>query len=161
DRLMSWLNDGLPTTPDDIIRLKLKLDDLLPGGPAAVLGADLSAVLPPGWTGSISLGRPRLSGDIVFGFDTSDAPFYVLTQPDELSGNSSVVGAPAATTLAGTFGVNATRSTDPIGGIVHVTEALGHIDATINVDLSNVAADDAHAGKLRFSGLGELAKARV
>lgn len=172
EALLGILN-GAPATPQEIVRLKLDLDNApLPVSPT-LLAADFSDLLPDGFEGSISLDRPELGGQIVFGIDTSRSPFYVLTQPDRLltrqpsledfySGGAEelVEAGREATTMTTRFGVSATLNSNQqlIDGILSVPHAEGYLSTVLGVDFSEVAAE---TGKLRFDNLTELANLQV
>ncbi len=91
ESIMEWFGGGLPVTPEDIIRVKLDLEGLSTALPPTAFAADFSGLLPDGFTGEVDLDSPQLTGQIVFGIDTSNSPFYVLTQPDELQSNFTSV----------------------------------------------------------------------
>ncbi len=173
-RIIEMLNGGLPVQPEELIRIKFDLDNAFSSLPPTLLAADLSGLLPDGFSGSVQLDTPQIGGQIVFGIDTSSSPFYVLTQPDGLRSNTSSVRAffdgfteegpvdvgSQATQMFATFGVGATFNStqDLIDGVLKVPRAEGFLSSRVLIDFSQVAAQ---TGKLRFHELSELANLRV
>ncbi|MEM6471026.1 MAG: hypothetical protein AAF802_15815, partial [Planctomycetota bacterium] len=171
ETLLGLLN-GLPGDPEDIVRFKFDASAAL-GDPGTLLAADISGLLPEGFEGSVSLDKPELSGQIVFGIDTSSSPLYVLTQPDRLLTENPTFedflggGAEEArfagletTELGAAFGVSASfRSSEPlIDGILEVPFAEGYLSSKLKVDFSEVAKS---TGKLRLNNLAELANLQI
>ncbi|MEM1067333.1 MAG: S8 family serine peptidase, partial [Planctomycetota bacterium] len=172
DSVMDWFSSGLPAQPEDIIRVKLDLNGMAAELPPTVFAADFTGLLPDGFSGDVSLDRPELSGQIVFGIDTSNSPFYVLTQPDDLTSSFTSVddllaGGGEQRTLVGRevtkigaqFGISATFGADElIDGILEDFRAEGHATSKITIDFSDVAVEQR---KLRFHELGELTNVKV
>ena len=171
ETLLGFLN-GLPAQPEDIVRFKFDAAAAV-GDPGTLLAADFSGLLPDGFEGSIRLDKPELSGQIVFGIDTSSSPLYVLTQPDQLLTNNPTfedflnggvekarVAGLETTQLGAKFGVAANfRSSGPlIDGILDVPFAEGYLSSKLDVDFSEVAKS---TGKLRLNNLAELANLKV
>ena len=97
---VGFFEQGLPDNPAELIRVGLSLEDQMPAAGDDLFAADFADILPDGIDATLSLDQPKFSGQIVIGFDTSSSPFYVLTQPDEISS--------ATTPIDVTFGLNGT-----------------------------------------------------
>ncbi|MCO6042735.1 Ig-like domain-containing protein [Aeoliella sp. ICT_H6.2] len=157
--LVSIFSDGLPVDDTELIRIGFNLDGLSNSTPDDLFTADFSGILPEGMSAAISVDEPRMSGRIEFGIDTSSSPFYLLTQPDELSQGS--------TPIEFDFVVNgAMESGPPLIGtaeepILTIASGSLQLESSVEIDLSHVAVDPAFDGKLRLDNFGELSKARI
>ena len=85
DTIEDFLNHGLPAQPQDVIRLRIDLGNIALqalDNPSV----DFSALLPGAGdvSGRVHIDNARLFGALVFGFDTSSNPFYLLTAPDAI-----------------------------------------------------------------------------
>ncbi len=132
DTIEDWLNHGLPTDIQEIIRLSLDLgsidlqiDDNL--------SFDLQSILPDtiDLQGRAGIENAALSGQIVFGLDTAANPLYLLTHADDLS---------AATDLGGAFDVFVNVSGQPLGdGLLVLDSADARVRPNIDVQLTGDA----------------------
>lgn len=128
DTIEDWLNFGLPSQTQELVRLKLDLGRLALGV-SDVLVFDLGSLLPDtvDVDGRAGIESAALTGDLVFGFDTSAIPFYLLTAEDDISAGVS-------TTFAGSFDLLVNISGEPIGGGLATFEnAQASVSPTINV----------------------------
>ena len=75
----------MPAAPAELIRFRVDLGQLQLNTTANVT-ADLRAFSPGASpvNGRVEVSNGRLFGSIVFGLDTSDNPFYLLTAPDAI-----------------------------------------------------------------------------
>ncbi len=88
DTVESWLNGGVPTEIDEIIRLKTDLGQI-PIEIVDTVQVSLAELLPGAEvTGGVAgFENARIDGQLVFGFDTFADPFYLLVAPDDTSPN--------------------------------------------------------------------------
>ncbi|MCA9264038.1 MAG: hypothetical protein KDA60_09335, partial [Planctomycetales bacterium] len=162
--VMNWFNGSLPTAPAELVRVKVNFDKL---GPTAQpsLTADVSSFLPGELTGSITIDRPILSGQLVFGMDTSLSPFYLVTQPDLEAASRATTeeeyeNAFATTKFSGQLGLGAELGALSLG-VINVHEISGYATTKFDVDFSRVALGEEFGGKLRLHQLDELANAQI
>ncbi|MCA9262516.1 MAG: right-handed parallel beta-helix repeat-containing protein, partial [Planctomycetales bacterium] len=70
ETIVDWFNRGLPSHPEELVRIKVDFDKF--GDPdGGTFDFDVSGILPDGLTGTVSIDKPVLSGQLVFGIDTS------------------------------------------------------------------------------------------
>ncbi len=156
--LLGFLQNGPPAETRDLIRFSFDLSSISAILSPTLLAADFTDLLPDGFSGQVAIDRPELTGQLVFGVDTSDDPFYILTRPDQFGVAASDQS--VATDMGARFAVFAQvdSNVELFGGLLGIDHAEGHLSTKVAVDWSRVAAGD---GKLRLSDLGQLQNLRV
>lgn len=92
DTIETWLGSGVPNELDELIRFTTELEDL-PLDLAATVTVDPTELL-PGVTleGAVAgIRNGQISGQLVFGLDTSDDPFYLLIDGDAVSDQATAL----------------------------------------------------------------------
>ncbi|HET9942905.1 MAG TPA: hypothetical protein VFR05_06170, partial [Terriglobia bacterium] len=145
DTIEDFLNFGLPADAEEIIRLKIDFADLILDV-VENLAADLGiAPIDLGGIGQLSIQNGLLSASVVFGFDTSSNPFYLLTTPDAISPDD-------ATSLSADFDIVAELDNLSVEDVFEITG----VSATLAVGLE-VTFAAVPGGKLRIgSGPGGI-----
>ena len=138
--IVDWLQNGPPTETTELIRMSLDLSQISAILSPTLLAADFSDLLPEGFTGQVGIDRPELTGQLVFGVDSSSDPFYILTRPDGFGQVES--GQAPATEMGGRFGVFAQidSGVELFGGLLGLDHAEGYLSTRLNVDWSQVRA---------------------
>lgn len=155
DDIKTWLGGGLPETPADIVQIQLRRFK----AEAKQVDIDLDSLLPPsmqddGWMIDAEVLKPTISGNLTFGIDTSDSPFYLQTGAEtvgskQVPDSKLVAGMPILVTIS---------NPNLLPGRLSLDEAFGAIRPEVSIDFTGIGGVD---NRLRVKESGQLASTVV
>ncbi|GIW98673.1 MAG: hypothetical protein KatS3mg111_2006 [Pirellulaceae bacterium] len=156
--VLDWLQNGPPAETKNLIEFSFDLNAISAILSPTLLAADFTDLLPEGFSGTASVDRPELTGQIVFGLDSSNDSFYIRTRPDRTA--KSEPQQRPVTDMGARFGIAAhiDAQLELFDGILTLEHGEGYLTTKVQADWSHVAPAD---GKLRLSHLDQLQHLQV